>query len=140
MKFVYDAINGFTEEKFDELKKDIEGEDVYMWSGYFYGSIRVGNLAFDIRLSIDGDDEDGYVDGDLFVGNIDEKYADGYGDDDTPYGFVGDGADIPINTFKEIKTYDEFKVVFEALAKECIERQDKEFDTIAKANEQLHVW
>ena len=138
MKFVYDAMNGFTEEKFNELKADTEREDAYMCSGSFYGSIRVGNLAFDIRLHmLDGDD---YVDGDLYVGDISEELADGYGDDGTAYGFAGDGADIPLKEFKELKTYDEFKARFEEEAKACIERQDKEFGTIAKANEPLRVW
>lgn len=132
MTYNYDS---FPRKKWMELRNDLIWKDRELLEGAYYGCVRVGNLCFDIRLSMD---EVEYVDGDLYIGGIDSGY--GYGKDDYPYECAGDGADMSVEELLSISTYQRWKVRFEELANECINRNDKAYNTVAKAYEPLRVW
>lgn len=140
MEFNYD---GFPKQKWIELYTKLRENDID--DDEYCGSIRVGDLCFDIILhtsiywdSNELDPTDSYVCGDLYIGGVDSGY--GYGNDNYPYDYSSDGADMSVKEFLNLITYEEWKTKFEELAMETIERNNEHYGTVAKANEPLHVW
>ena len=153
MSFNWD---GMTEQTFAMLCKTMEkyshSYDDYITNVHyndFIGSVRIGNLCFDIVVREDNN-EGTCVDYDLYVGGVDTGY--GYsnpnkydplnynGQDDYPYDYAGSG------TFKEPfhkMTYDVFKKYAESVMESFIYQADKGYtlcSLVAKANEDLLVW
>lgn len=124
--------NDFDKKGFDiaceELKADEHDE-------IFLGSVRVGNLCFDIVTREYGDKL--YLDYDLYVGGVDTGY--GYADD-YPYDNVGGGS------FDEScvgMTYEAFKTYAEKIMENYINDEETAYvhaSLIKKANEELNVW
>lgn len=140
-EFNYD---NFPKEKWKQLMFDVNRDDLWMIDGNYYGCVRIGDLCFDIRtVTISYPDyTEYYIDGDLYVGGFDDGYAYSDIEPDYPYTFVGDGADMAFEEFKKLKTYEEFKELFEERAIEMIEHEriNKHYHTIEKAKQPLHVW
>lgn len=121
-KFNYDE---FPKEQFDKLisfiKDDTEDRT-------YFGAIRVGDLCFDIIFG------DGCIDGDLYIGGVDDGYGYSWKDKGYPYTFGFTGADVK---FDEFVTYEQYKALFEARAVKVIERNP---EWTKKAKEELHIW
>ena len=148
--------DGLTEQAFTMLCNTMEAysssyEDYITNMHYndFVGSVRIGNLCFDVLV---GEDDNGgaCVYYDLYVGGVDTGY--GYsnpnkfdplnynGQDDYPYDYAGGG------TFKEpirSMSYDVFKKYAESVMENYIYQTEKDYtlcSLVAKANEDLFVW
>lgn len=123
-KFNYDS---FTEENFNKLMQYYARNDSN--ERMYFGSVRVGDLCFDI---LSGDDD--YIDGDLYIGGVDDGYGYSILEEGYPYTFSFDGADVKRC---ELSTYEEYKKMFEERATEAIEHSP---EWIKKAKQELHVW
>ena len=110
------------------LKENDDNED-------FVGSVRVGNLCFDVVTREYNDKL--YLDYDLYVGGVDTGY--GYADD-YPYDYAGGGS------FDEScveMNYEEFKAHAEETMENYINDEETAYihaSLIKKANEELKVW
>lgn len=129
MKFNW---NDFTEKSFEVacemLKENEHDED-------FVGSVRIGDLCFDI-LTREYNDKL-YLDYDLYVGGVDTGY--GYSDD-YPYDCAGGGS------FDESfvnMNYEEFKVYAEKIMGNYIRNEENTYthvSLIEKAEAELNIW
>ena len=122
----------FGKEAFNECKlkaKNLQNADVYI------GAVHVGDLCFDFLLRQYEESAPLWLDYDLYVGGIDQGY--GYGRSDYTYEYADGGG-----FGKEVLelSYEDFKNMAEKIMAEYIEKYDRSYNLVQKANEPLHIW
>lgn len=133
MKFNWD---GFTEEDFVDYCAKMENDQVC--DGDFFGSVRVGDLCFDLVARENSNDfVIDALDYDLYIGGIDDGYS--YGKDNYPYTEGGGGSfEVAMIGY----TYGTFVKIAEANFEDFIMNSysSSEYNLVEKANEPLHIW
>ena len=100
----------------------------------FIGSVRVGDLCFELNLRYYGPGEM-CLDYDLFEGGVDDGY--GYSEDGYPYTHEGgSGFDFDLDLVLKW-TYEDFK---KAVEEELTAYIDPIPRLAEKANQELHIW
>lgn len=133
MKFNW---GGFTEEDFVDYCAKMEN-DMFAYNATYIGSVRVGNLCFDLIAMENNDCVIDMLDYDLYIGGVDDGY--GYGKDNYPYTEGGGGS------FEESMigyTYETFMKIAESKFEDFIMNNhfSSKYNLVEKANKPLHIW